>query len=75
MIDNIKSEIQCLRNDIGVEFQRWYDEAKQLDSYIDTEEEMPRVPRIQCNKSNVPADTPLLYYKMLIGITCIDILL
>ena len=28
MIDNIKSEIQCLRDDIGVEFQRWYDEAK-----------------------------------------------
>ena len=26
MIDNIKSEIQCLRDDIGVEFQRWYDE-------------------------------------------------
>jgi len=24
MIDNIKSEIQCLRDDIGVEFQRWY---------------------------------------------------
>jgi len=29
-IDNIKSEIQCLRDDIDVEFQRWYDEAKQL---------------------------------------------
>jgi len=42
MIDNIKSEIQCLRNDIGVEFQRLYDEAK----YIDTTEEMPRVPRV-----------------------------
>ena len=44
MIDNIKSEIQCLRDDIGVEFQRWYDEAKQQASYIGTEEEMLRVP-------------------------------
>ena len=29
-IDIIKSEIQCLRDDIGVEFQRWHDETKQL---------------------------------------------
>jgi len=35
MIDDIKWEIQCLRNEIGVEFQRWY-EAKQLASYIGT---------------------------------------
>ena len=34
MIDNIKSEIQCLRDDTGVEFQRWYDKSKQLVSYI-----------------------------------------
>ena len=27
MIDNIKSEILCLRDDVGVEFQRWYDKA------------------------------------------------
>jgi len=38
MIDNIRSEIQCLRDDIGVEFQSWYDEAKQLDSCIGIEE-------------------------------------
>ena len=43
MIDNIKSEIQFLKDDIGVEFQRWYYNAKQLASYIGTEEEMPRV--------------------------------
>jgi len=36
MTNNINSEIQCLRDDIGVEFQRWYDEAKQLASYIVT---------------------------------------
>jgi len=42
MIDDIKSEIQCLRDGIGVEFQRWYDEAKQLASYISTEEEMQK---------------------------------
>jgi len=39
-----------LRDNIGVEFQRWYDEAKQLASYIGTEEKMPRVPKVQCNK-------------------------
>jgi len=59
MIGNMKSEIQCLRDDIDLEFQRWYDEAKQLTSYIGNKEEMPRVPSIQCNRSNVPADTPL----------------
>jgi len=75
MTDNIKSEIQCLRADIGVEFQRWYDKAKQLASYIGTEEETPRVPCVQCNKSNIPADTPLLYYKSSSGIPCINILL
>ena len=48
IIDNIKSEIQCLRDGIGVEFQKWYDDAKQLASYIGTEEEMPRAPRVQC---------------------------
>jgi len=32
MIDNIKSEIQCLRDEIGVEFQRWYDEENHLAS-------------------------------------------
>jgi len=30
MIDNVKPEIQCLRDDTGVEFQRRYDESKQL---------------------------------------------
>ena len=75
MIDNIKSEIQCLRDDIGLEFQRWYDEAKQHSSYIDTELEMLRVPRVQCNRSNLPVDTPLLCYKRSIGISFIDILL
>ena len=53
MIDNIKSEIQRLRDDIGVKFQRWYDETKQLTSYIGTKEEMTWVPRFQCNRSNV----------------------
>ena len=33
MIDNIKSGIQGLRDDIGVKFLRWNDEAKQLASY------------------------------------------
>jgi len=75
MIDNIKSEIQCLSDDIGVEFQRWNDGAKQLASYIDTDDEMPRVPRVQCNRSNVSADRPFLYYKTSIGIPFIDILL
>jgi len=75
MIDNIKVKIQCLKGDIGVEFQRWYDEAKQLASYIGTEEEMSKVPMIQCNSSKVPADTPLLHYKISIGIPFIDILL
>ena len=63
MIDNIKSEIQCLRDDIGVEFQRWYDEAKELASYVGTEGEIPRVSKVQCNRSNVHANTPLIYYK------------
>jgi len=56
MINNTKSEIQCFRNDIGLTFQRWYDEAKQLVSYIGTEAEMPRVPTIQSNRSNVDDD-------------------
>ena len=49
IIDNIKSDIQCLKDDIGEKFQRWYNEAKQLPSYICTKEEMARVPRVQCN--------------------------
>ena len=49
MIDNIKSEIKCSRDNLDVEFQRCYNEAKQLVSYIGTEEEIPRVPRVQCN--------------------------
>jgi len=71
----ISNQIRCLRDDIGVEFQRWYDEvAEQLASYIDTEE-IPIIPRVQCNRSNLPADTALLYYKRSIGIPFIDILL
>jgi hypothetical protein len=75
MIDNIKSEIQCLKNGSGVEFQRWYDKGKQLTSCMGTEVKMPRVPKIQYNRSNVPADTLLLYYKRSIGITFIGVLL
>ena len=71
-IDNIKSEIPCLTDDIGVEFQRWYDEAEQLASYIGTEEEMPRV---QCKRSNGPPDTPLLNNKKSIGVPFIDVVL
>jgi len=33
MLGNIKSKIQSLRDGIGVELQRWYDEARQL-AYI-----------------------------------------
>jgi len=40
MIENIKSEIKCFRNEISEEFQRWYHDAKQLASYIGAEEEM-----------------------------------
>ena len=75
MIDNIKSEIQCLRDGSGVQFQRWYDKGKQLTSCMGTEVKMPRVPKIQYNRSNVPADTLLLYYKRSIGITFIGVLL
>ena len=64
-----------MRDDHCVEYQRWYDEAKQLASYIGTKEEMPRVPKVQYNRSNVPADIPLLYYERSIGIPFIDILL
>jgi len=35
---------------------------------------MPRAPRVQCNRSNVSTDTPLLYERS-IGIPFIDILL
>jgi len=52
-----------------------YNEAKQPASYIGTEQEIPRVPRVQGNRSNVPADTPLLYYKRSFDIPFIDILL
>jgi len=37
-IDNIKSEIHCLRGDIGVDFHRWYDEPMKLALYIGTED-------------------------------------
>ena len=72
MVDNIKSEIQCLRDDVGVEFQRWYDETKQLARHIGTEEEIPRIPRIQCKLVEC---TPLLYYERSVGFHFIDILL
>jgi len=83
-------------DDIGVEFKRWHNKAKQLASYIGTEDELPRVPRVQvllnnsgkcpiqksiyyiinqCNRSNVPADTPILNYKRSISIPFIDILM
>jgi len=56
MIDNIKSEIPCLRDDVGVEFQRWYNEAKQLTSYISTEEEMPlSFVHLMCSSSHLEA--------------------
>jgi len=64
-----------LRDDIGVEIQRWYYDTKQLASYIGTEEEMHWVPMVQYNRSNVPVDIPLFYYKRSIGIIFIDILL
>jgi len=63
-IDNSKSEIQCLKDDIGLEFQRWHDEAKQVALYIGTEEEMPRVPRVQYTRLNVLADTPSLLQEI-----------
>jgi len=46
----------------------------EVTSYIGTKDNMPRVPRVQCNRSNVPDDT-LLYYMRSIGIRFIDILL
>jgi len=38
---------------------------------------MPRVPRVHCNRLNIPADIPIpfLYYKRSVGIPFIDILL
>ena len=59
-------------DEIGVEFLRWYDKSKQQALYTGTEEETLWV---QCNRSNVSADTPLHYYKVSIGIPFIGILL
>ena len=60
MIGNIKSEVQCLRDDIVLEFQRWYEDIKQLASNLSTEDDIQRVPRVKCKRSNVFADTPLI---------------
>ena len=54
------------------EMVRWSKAAGFI--YIGTKGKLPRIPRIQCNRSNVPADTPLCY-KRSIGIHFIDILL
>ena len=75
-VGNVQAALNEVREGIDTYHKKWFDDAVQLGRISNASE--PQIPR-RCNRqtarSNVPGDTPEVYYKRCISIPFIDELL
>ena len=72
MIDDVRSILKERRTDVDEEFQDWFKEAKQIANKVGADIKVPRYAHRQQHRANAPADTPLQYFKLNVGIPFLD---
>ena len=71
-IDDIRSILKNMRTNVDNEFQDWFKEAKQIANEVEVDINVPRYAHRQQHRANAPADTPLQYFKLNVGIPFLD---
>ena len=71
-IEDVKSDIQEMRNNIDTQFHEWFNTASQLARKFGVEPRMPRTLRRQQHRSNVEADDLVEYYRRNLAIPFLD---
>ena len=61
-----------MRTNVDNEFQDWFKEAKQIATEVGADIKVPRYAHRQQHRANAPADTPLQYFKLNVGIPFLD---
>ena len=72
MIDDVRSILKNMRTNVDNEFQDWFKEAKQIANEVGADIKVPRYAHRQQHRANAPADTPLQYFKLNVGIPFLD---
>ena len=72
MIDDVRSILKNMRTNVDNEFQDWFKEAKQIANKVGADIKVPRYAHRQQHRANAPADTPLQYFKLNVGIPFLD---
>ena len=72
MIDDVRSNLKNMRTNVDNEFQDWFKEAKQIANEVGADIKVPRYAHRQQHRANAPADTPLQYFKLNVGIPFLD---
>ena len=72
MINNVRSILKEMRTNIDKEFQDSFKEAKQIANEVGVDIKVPCYAHHQQTRANAPADTPLQYFKLNVGIPFLD---
>ena len=68
MIDDVRSILKEMRTSIDKEFQDRFKEAKQIPNKVGADIKVPHYAHRQQHHENAPADTPLQYFNLNVGI-------
>ena len=72
-VTSVVSALTELRGQIDATHKKWFDKAVGLGQLVSASEpELPRRCRIQTARSNVPGDTPEVYYRRTISVPFLD---
>ena len=66
--DDVRSILKVMRTNVDKEFQDWFKEAKQIANEVGADIKVPCYAHCQQHRANAPADTPLQYFKLNVGI-------
>ena len=70
MIDDVRNILKEMRTNVDKEFQDWFKEAKQIANEVGADIKVPCYAHHQQHRA--PADTPLQYFKLNVGIPFLD---
>lgn len=71
-VNQVKIQLQILRDNATDEFNKLYEEANRLGGLINVEESMPRICITQRNRQNVPFQNTKEFYKRTVFIPHLD---
>ena len=71
-INNVKKTLEDVRDKIDDYHCKWFRKVEQMCTNVGVEPSLPRRCGRQIHRSNVPADTPSMYYRRCISIPLLD---